>query len=293
MKRLFFTLTAALFIILLAIPTACAAPSAPQPSVPTTPNAIPAPMAPGEEVFFIGDSDKGESSSSLPVSEDRMIIRTANISLVVEDVVNAREEIAQLASSLGGYVVSSRLSGRDEDRRGDISIRVPDEKLELALSELKTMAVRISSEHIYSQDITEEYIDLEARLKNAQATEAQYLALLDKAQDVEDILRIYESLSRIRSEIEQLKGRMQYLERASNMSLVDISLEAEVSAKPLVRVGWNFLEILKSAVRGITIFGQVIATITIWLVIFIPVWGIIGGITYWLIRRRRKRKAAS
>lgn len=286
MKRPLFAFTAVLLIMLLAMPTACAAPP-PEPSVETTPGAIPAPMAPPREEGFVG-----EAGSGLPVNEDRMIIRTADISLVVEDVINAREEIAQLASSLGGYVVSSRISGREEDRRGNISIRVPDEKLELALSELRNLAVRVTSEHVSSQDITEEYIDLEARLKNAQATEAQYLALLDKAQDVEDILRIYESLSRIRSEIEQLKGRMQYLERASDMSLIEVSLEAETSAKPLIRAGWNFLEILKSAVRGITTFGQVIVTIIIWLVLFSPVWGTIWGITYWLIRRRRKKRAS-
>jgi len=105
---------------------------------------------------------------------------------------------------------------------------------------------------------------------------------------VEDILQIYEKLSWVRNEIEQIKGRMQYLERTSSMSLITVRLEPEATAKPLVRAGWSALEALKSAVRGIVIFGQWLGTIAIWIIIFIPIWGTILGIIYW---RRRRRKA--
>jgi len=149
------------------------------------------------------------------------------------------------------------------------------------------LAVRVTSESTSSRDVTEEYIDLESRLKNAEATEKQYLALLEKAEDVEDILRIYDSLSRVRSEIEQIKGRMQYLERTVSMSLISVRLEPAVTARPLVRAGWSALEALKSAVRGIVIFGQWLGTIALWVLIFIPIWGTILGIILW--RRRRKR----
>ncbi len=171
--------------------------------------------------------------------------------------------------------------------RGWISIRVPDGKFEQTLVELRDLAVRVKSESTDSRDVTEEYIDLESRLKNAEATEGQYLALLERATDVEDILRIYDSLSRVRMEIEQIKGRMQYLERTSSMSLVSVRLEPEVTAKPLVRAGWSALEALKSAVRGIVTFGQWLGTIAIWLIIFVPIWGTILGFILW---RRRKRK---
>jgi len=175
--------------------------------------------------------------------------------------------------------------------RGWISIRVPDDRFESVLAELRDLAVRVTSESTSSQDVTEEYVDLESRLKNAEATESQYLALLEKAEDVEDILSIYESLSHVRSEIEQIKGRMQYLERTSSMSLISVYLKPAATAKPLVRVGWSALEMLKSAVRGIVIFGQWLGTIAIWLLIFCPVWGAVLGIIYW--RRHRKKKAAS
>ena len=91
----------------------------------------------------------------------------------------------------------------------------------------------------------------------------------------------------MRSEIEQIKGRVQYLEQISSMSLISVYLEPAATDKPLVGAGWNALEILKSAVRGIIAFGQWLGIIAIWLLIFVPIWGTILGIILW--RRRRKR----
>ena len=279
MKRLIIGIA---LVMLLLVPVSCAKAPSPVPMPAPAPPPMPASMPPPapEEVHKAG---------ALPSTEERMIVRTGEISLVVEEVVDARDEIAQLAVRLGGYVVSSRISGEEQDMRGRISIRVPDEKFELALAELRNLAVRVTAESTSSEDITEQYIDLKARLKNAEATESQYLALLEKATDVEDILSIYERLSRVRSEIEQIKGRMQYLERTSSMSLISVNLKPVATAKPLVRAGWSALEALKSAVRGIVIAGQTLGVIAIWLIIFIPIWGTILGIIYW--RRHRRKKA--
>ncbi len=270
-------------VLLLVVPVACAkAPEVvpgPAPTPMPAPAPTPAPMPPGRE--------DASGAGALPSGEERMIVRTGNMSLIVDDVVGARDEIAQLAASLGGYVVSSSISGEEQDLTGRISIRVPDGRFEPALSELRELAVRVTSEETESQDVTEEYVDLQSRLKNAEATEKQYLVLLERAVDVEDILSIYERLSQVRSEIEQIKGRMQYLERTSSMSLIWVYLRPEATAKPLVRAGWSALEILKSATRGLVVAGQVIGTLVIWLIIFIPIWGTALGIIYW--RRRRKR----
>ena len=279
MKRVIIALV---LVVLLLVPVSCAtappvAEEAPSVEEMSTPSG-------GETVYKEG--------GTLPsVAEERMIVRSGNMSLVVEDVVDARDEIAQLAVRLDGYVVSSRIWGEEQEMRGNISIRVPDDEFEQALAELRDLAVRVTSESTDSRDVTEEYIDLESRLKNAEATESQYLALLKKTEDVEDILRIYERLSQVRREIEQIKGRMQYLERTSSMSLISVHLEPVASGKPLVGAGWSLTEAFKSAIRGIVTFGQWLVTIAIWLVIFSPLWGAIIGIIYW--RRRRKKKAAS
>ncbi|MFC1897314.1 DUF4349 domain-containing protein [Chloroflexota bacterium] len=282
MKKLM-GVTAILLVICLLVPIACG--SAPSVVVEeAAEGAMPAVISPGRDEAYYKES----GAEALPsTEEERMIVRNGDMSLVVEDIVDSRDEIAQLAVRFEGYVVSSQVWGEEQDMKGYISIRVPDENFDPVLAELRELAVRVTSESTDSQDVTEEYIDLQSRLKNAEATESQYLALLEKAVDVEDILNIYNSLSRVRNEIEQIKGRMQYLERTSSMSLITVNLRPEATAKPLVRVGWSAFEILKSAVRGIVIFGQWLGTIAIWILIFIPIWGTILGVIYW--RRRKKR----
>lgn len=286
MKRLML-ITVAILVICPLVLASCAAGGPPGvvPSMPAPPPGMPPPMP------AVAPVPEEAGAGVLPsTAEERMIIRNGDMSLVVEDVTRARDEITQLAVRLGGWVVSSRISGEEEELRGWISIRVPDETFNQAFADLRGLAVRVTSESTSTEDITEEYIDLQSRLKNAEATESQYLALLEKAEDVEDILRIYEALSRIRYEIEQIKGRIQYLERISAMSLISIELRPAVTVAPLVRPGWSAREVLKSAVRGLVIFGQGLGTMAIGAAIFSPIWGTILGVLYW--RRRRKRKKA-
>ena len=253
---------------------------------------MPAPMParPPQEAGAPGIKDYAGAELPL-IPKERMIVRNGDISLVVEDVSEAQDEIAGLAVRLGGWVVNSNIHGEEEEMRGWISIRIPSAKFDQTLAELRGLAVRVTSESTSTEDITEEYVDLESRLRNAEATESQYLALLNQAEEVEDILKIYDALSRIRYEIEQITGRMQYLEQISAMSQISVNLVPEVSLGPLVPPGWNASEALNSAIRGLTTFGQGLGTAFIWIGIFSPIWGTALGITYW--RRRRRRKAQS
>lgn len=294
-------------VLLLLVPVACATPQmeprpVPMPPVRATDEAGFHPMrvqlTSGEIFTHDVKGPEGQAGQAGPAGPggvlpptaiDRMIIRTGDMSLVVDDVVHARDEIARLAEGLDGHVVSTWISGEEHWMRGLITIRVPYDKFEQALAEFRDLAVRVTSESTSSRDVTEEYIDLESRLRNAEATEEQFLALLEKAETVEDILRIYDSLSRVRREIDQIKGRMHYLERTVAMSLISVHLNPAVIDRPLVRAGWSAMEGLTSAVRGLVITGQWLGTMAIWLIIFIPVWGIpLGIICYW---RRRRRKA--
>jgi len=286
MKKLIIGLVLVASLALLLVPVSCAR-EAPEEELLPPPPRPPMVILPEEGGMAPSAPDKAPSTIFVPITEERMIVRTGDMFLVVESVSEALEDITQLAVGFGGYVVSSHVSGEEERMMGWITIRVPDEKFDQALAELRDLAVRVEEESTNSQDVTMEYTDLESRLKNAEATEQQYLALLEKAEDVEDILKIYDYLSRIRQEIEQIKGQMQYLERTSSMSLISVYLEPEFTAKPPVPPGWNALEVFKTAARGLVITGQVLGTIAIWLIIFIPIWGTVLGILLW---RRHKRK---
>jgi len=155
---------------------------------------------------------------------ERMIVRTAEIALVVNDVAIALDRVADLAENLGGYVVSSTSWKETERLFGVISIRVPAEDFNDAMEALRGLAVDVPREDTSAKDVTEEYVDLSAKLKNLEATEEQYLRLMEKAEEVEDMLAVQRQLSKTRGEIEQTKGRMQYLERTSATSLIRVQL---------------------------------------------------------------------
>ncbi len=156
---------------------------------------------------------------------ERKIVRTGNFALVVEDVTAAIEQITGFTESSNGYVVSSRSWQEGERLIGMITVRVPAEHFTYAMSIIRELAVEVTSESTSSKDVTEEYVDLAAKLRNLEATEEQLFLLMEKAEKVEDILNVQRELSSIRGEIEQTKGRMQYLERTSEMSLIEVQLE--------------------------------------------------------------------
>lgn len=157
---------------------------------------------------------------------DRMVIRTANMYLVVGDVAKTIEQITQLAATYNGFVVSSNSWKEQERMMGNIAIRVEVGNFDNAMKALRGMAVEVRSESTTGQDVTEEYTDLDAQLRNLQAAETQLLKLMEeKTEKVTDILEVQRELVKTRGEIEQTKGRMQYLEKSSAMSLIQINLE--------------------------------------------------------------------
>lgn len=184
----------------------------------TTTAAKPAP-GPGGEGY--------SSDANAPVFplDQRMIIRNASIDVVVDNVLAAVDRIGTLAAQSGGYVVSSKTFGQDKKLMGSISIRVPSETFDSAMKEIRGMAVKVNTESVSTQDVSQEYVDLQSRLRNLEATEQQLLKLMQQATTVADTLTVQQELSRVRGDIEQTKGRMQYLERSSSTSLISVSLQ--------------------------------------------------------------------
>lgn len=293
-RRLIVTLGLALALVVLAGSFACRQaeqiePSKGFPGVPT-PTPVPAPAPPiairPEGDFVTRDGGAGVFPA---VSEERRIVRNADMSLIVRSVTDARDQIASLAGRMDGFVVSSFIFGEELEMRGSITIRVPDERFEQTLTELRKLAVRVESDSTSSRDVTEEFVDLQARLKNAEATETQLVTLLNRAQNVEESLKVYEALFRVRQEIEQIKGRLQFLERTTEMSLISVQLKPVGTGTRLVPTGWSLIEALKDAIRGLVAFGQWAVTVLIWAVLLSPVWGTLLGVIIWRLRRRRSR----
>ncbi len=230
--------------------------------------------------------DEGrQDESSVPdeVTEDRKIVRTGSVTLEVADIAGTMDKIAEMADGLNGYVVSSYKYEYERRVSGHITIRVPSETFDEAFVRLRQLAVAVPYETTTATDVTEEYVDLESRLNNLLATEAQYLALMEKAENVEEILTVQRELSKVRGEIEQIEGRMKYLEQTSETALIEIDLQ---ETKRLTEP-WSASAALESAVRGLTTFGRGLATVLIWLGVFCWAW--VPPLVIWL-RRRRKAK---
>ncbi|MFC2045037.1 DUF4349 domain-containing protein [Chloroflexota bacterium] len=182
----------------------------------------PTPASPTSAPAF---SPELAESVDLSSTSARMTVQTADMSLVVEDISVTIEHITALAQKSGGYVVSSRIWRDGDILHGQISFRVPADDLSKTLKALSNMAVEVTSQTTSSKDVTEEYTDLSAQLLNLQATEEQLLLVMRKAEKIEDILSVQKELSRVREDIERIKGRMQLLERTSETSLIQVSLE--------------------------------------------------------------------
>ena len=253
------------------------------------------------EVVPVAPVEFGEASAdviSAKASEERMIVRTAEVALVVKDTEDTVAQIKSIVSTLGGYVVDTRLWRDEEQLRGSITVRVPSESLDDALSQFKALAVKVERESGSSQDVTEEYTDLDAQLRNLEATEQELLELLktvrEKTGKAEDILAVHRELTNIRGQIEQIKGRMQYLKRTSAMAAVTIELIPDVLARPIAGSGWRPSETVAGAFRALVQTLRFIADAAIWIVLYVlPVAVVVlipVAVVWWIWRRRRKGK---
>lgn len=169
-----------------------------------------------------GDSDY---SGAVVIPSERMVIRSAYLALVVDDVGASMVQITSLAGAYGGYVVNSDIREDKNRLYASISFRVDSTRFNEALQALRSLAVDIRSESTSGEDVTEEYVDLEAKLLTLEASEAQLLELMKQAGTVEEILEVQRELTRTRGEIEQIKGRMQYLEQSAALAYISVSLE--------------------------------------------------------------------
>ena len=220
---------------------------------------------------------------------DQKIIKNGYLQLVVDKVADAADQVARIATARGGFVQSSNVTENgDGSFSGDVAVRVPVDTFDEAMTEIKKLATLVKSETATGQDVTEQYTDLQAQLRNAQAQEQTYLAILKQAKTVQDTLAVQQQLGNIRGTIESLQGRIQYLTNATSFSTIDVSLMEE----PVVRAPtkqFRFWTIVKEAAQALVAAVQNIVAGLIWAII---VWGgilIPLGLLIWLIVWLAKR----
>jgi hypothetical protein len=171
-----------------------------------------------------------ENSQTTPSAvTERKIVRNADLQLEAESPEQSQQKISAIAESKGGFVVESQQSSSDARSAVrdvvTLTVRVPSAKFTEALDEIRKTASRVVVETVKSDDVTEEFIDIEAQLKAKKALEAQFLEIMKRANTVEDALNVQSELAEVRGEIEKIEGRKRFLENQTSFSTIKIRLQ--------------------------------------------------------------------
>ena len=207
-------------------------------------------------------STANSTQASWDTAEDRKTIRTGSMELVAKNPRDASEKIRQLAERAGGFLVSSETYGSQDASGASLQIRVPENKFEEVRNEIRTLGLRVENEKLQSEDVTKQYVDHVARLRNLRAQETQYLGILKQAKTVKDTLEVSDELNTVRGEIEQQQAEFDALSKQVETVSLAVILRAEVDAR-VFGLNWRPLYQLKVAARqGIDSVGDYAASMS-------------------------------
>jgi hypothetical protein len=318
--RLFPTLS--LIVIALTILTACGAAAASEPPLQTEEYLI-EPAAPAdsfgfaEEPAIAGESEKSglpmptagmayqtvPDAGSVPgqaASIDRKIIKNAEVSVLVEDSDIAVDRLTQVVSDSGGYIVSSRVWYQEYDKENykyaSITLGIPVDQFEVTMRRVRALGLRVLDENASGEDVTDQFVDLQSRLTNLEATQARIQSFLADAKSVDEALRINQELAQIEAQIEEVKGRMNYLSDRSAFSTITVTISPElpeIEPAPLPEPKpWTPGETLKEATETLVKAYQGILEFAIWmLVVVLPILAP-PVLVVWIILKLLRRKPA-
>ena len=231
-------------------------------------------MPPGEPELLTDDG-----------ATEKKVIQTGTLNVQVENVEASSNAITAGVDALGGFVSESDFGEiGDGSRRGSMTLRVPSKEFKSAIELVKNNTLVVENESTNANDVTERYVDLSARLKNAQATEQAYTQILQKAVSVQDILSVQQALGNIRGQIESLQGQIQYLDNQADMSTIRVIMAEEarvVNPPKTFRPGASVNE----AINAVITIAHMAVTAIIWIVIVGAGVGIPLLLLYWIIKR--------
>ncbi len=256
-----------------------------------------APMAPAQEAA------SGAAKPEAQNAQERIVIKNANLTVIVPDPAAVMKKIQIMAEQMGGFVVQANLSKQTissgvEVPRVSITIRVPAERLDEALEKIQAEASQEPQNvTITSQDVTSEYVDLQSRLKNLEAAEKELTRIMEEANRTEDVLNVYNQLVQIREQIEVTKGQIKYYEQSAALSSISAELIADAAVQPIKIAGWQPQGVAKDAINSLIRTLQGLVDALIWIIIYLlPVLAILFIIfvlpPLLIFRAWRRRKSA-
>ncbi|MCK9579318.1 MAG: DUF4349 domain-containing protein [Methanoregula sp.] len=217
------------------------------------------------------------------VGTDTKIIRTGAVTLEVKDVTGTVASFQDMVIAQGGYLSSSTVQASGSRHTGIVVLRIPQARFETTLAGVKSAGI-VKFVSTQGEDVTEEYIDLQAQKKSYEVQLAQYYVLMKKATKISDIIAVQQQIDRIQIELNRLEGRLKYLDSRIDLSTITITLEEPepVHAEP----GHNFVSAINKGIEGL--FGLIDAII-ITAITFMPVI-LIAGIGFCLYRKRKGKQ---
>ncbi|HVQ38666.1 MAG TPA: DUF4349 domain-containing protein [Pyrinomonadaceae bacterium] len=235
-------------------------------------------------------------SQSTAEAMDRKILRNAELTLEVGTPAEVQRKITSIAESLGGFVVTSESKLRQvgdskQELEVNLVIRVPATQFGAAMDQIRSTGTRVLQEKVTGEDVTEEFIDLEARIKTQQALELQFLEIMKQASKVPDALEVQRQIAEVRTTIERLEGRKRFLENRASLSTINVTLQSpNAIVVNTSGFGRNIRQAVADAVEiaiAIVLFliRFVIVMIPVFLLIILPGW----FLARFVFRRVRKR----
>lgn len=321
MKTKLFT-TLSLIAIALTILTACASAGDVETAAPQEPDVIveESRAEPADDYGFAKAGEAEKSAAPMPtagiVSQtvpdvanaprqaagvDRKIIKNAEINVLVEDSDIAIDRLTQVVGDAGGYIVSSRvwyqthLDGENY-KYASITLGIPVDQFEVTMRRVRGLAIRVTDENASGEDVTDQFVDLESRLANLEATQARIQSFLEDAKTVDEALRINQELAQIEAQIEEVKGRMNYLSDRSAFSTITVVITPElpeIEPAPVPEPKpWTPGETLKDATETLVQAYQGIVEFGIWLFVAVLPILVPPVLIVWIILKLLRRRPA-
>ena len=232
---------------------------------------------------------------------ERKIIRNAEITMEVTSTTDTQHKVTSIAEANGGFVVTSEAKQRENvdpaQRTLDIKlvVRVPSTRFGVTFDEIKKLASNMPQENVSGQDVTEEFIDLEARIKTQKALELQFLEIMRQANKVADALEVQRQIADVRTDIEKLEGRKRFLENRASLSTITVNIQ---TPKPAIAVTVpGFGQNLRDAISdSVGIASELVLFFTRFVILMIPILIFVvlpsGLVARYLVRRAKRVRLA-
>ena len=206
-----------------------------------------------------GAGDSGAIGVNLEIAQDRKVIRQAQLQLEADDTRAAFDRIVALTEAAGGFIADATVhpvEGEEDQPAVTMTVRVPVAELTETMNAIKGSVETVVSESQNAQDVSEQYIDLEARLTNLEALEVELRALLAEVRqqpeaDPDKLLRVFNEISSVRSQIEQIQGQLNYLDDVVDLATLSIGLTPTPAVVPIVEDTWEPVEVARDALRSL------------------------------------------